>query len=229
MTLDLPLVVHVGAGSLGALSGAVALTARKGGTVHRSFGTVFAIAMLTMAVFALYLSILRQPGTIISSIFTFYLVGTAWLTVRRKAGSIGLPERLAFAAGLLCAVGIALSGVAAANSPTGRFLGYPPGVYAFVGTFAALAAAFDLKVVLRGGIAGAQRIARHLWRMCLGFFFALASALTQLQKVLPTHVLGLRMLYILLILAFTPLAMLAFWMIRVRLTRWYAAPLAQPA
>jgi uncharacterized membrane protein affecting hemolysin expression len=37
------------------------------------------------------------------------------------------------------------------------------------------------------------------------------------------------MLYILLILAFTPLVMLAFWMIRVRLTRWYAAPLAQPA
>ncbi|HXC55446.1 MAG TPA: DUF2306 domain-containing protein [Rhizomicrobium sp.] len=223
MTVDLPLFVHIGAGSIGALSGAVALTARKGALLHRASGMVFALAMLTMAVFALYLSILRQPGTIISSVFTFYLVATAWLTVRRKEGAIGLPEKLAFGAGSICTVGILLFGVAAANSPTGKFLGYSAGVYGFLGGFAALAAAFDLKVLVRGGIAGAQRIARHLWRMCLGFFFALASALTQLQRVLPTQILGMRMLYILLILAFTPLAMLIFWMIRVRFTGWYKA------
>jgi hypothetical protein len=35
-----------------------------------------------------------------------------------------------------------------------------------------LAAAGDLRMLLRGGLFGAQRIARHLWRMCFGLFIA---------------------------------------------------------
>ncbi len=221
MAVDLPLIVHVSAGSLGALSGAVALTVRKGARWHRAAGTVFVAAMLTMAASAAYLSLLRQPGTFISSIFTLYLVATAWMSVRRREGTVGRFEKIAFGAVAICVAGILYSGFAAASSPTGKFLGYSAGVYYFLAAFASLAAALDLKVIVAGGISGAPRLARHLWRMCLGFFFAVASALTQIQKTLPVQVLGVRVLYVLLALAFMPLVMLVFWMIRVRLTGWF--------
>jgi hypothetical protein len=47
----------------------------------------FAASMLTMAVFAVYLAIVRhQPNNIGGGILTFYLIGTAWLTARRRDG-----------------------------------------------------------------------------------------------------------------------------------------------
>lgn len=45
--------------------------------------------MLTMAIFAVYLAITRhQPNNIGGGILTFYLIGTAWLTARRKDGRV---------------------------------------------------------------------------------------------------------------------------------------------
>jgi uncharacterized membrane protein len=220
------LILHIAAGSLAFATGSIALLARKGATVHRRVGMVFFVSMLVMSTSALYLSILHQPGTIFSSIFTFYLAATAWATVRKSGKSTGLFERAAFAFVLCCLAGLLYSAYQANIAPNHEFLGYSTPVYIFLLGLVSLAAAGDLRLLLRGGIAGAQRIARHLWRTCVALFFAVASSLTQLQKVLPAHVSGIRVLYVLLILAVMPLFFLAYWMVRVRFTRWW---IAQPS
>src|SRR5437764_12815801 len=83
--------LHVSAGAVALFAGTVALSAAKGGTLHRRAGTVFAIAMLTMAVFADYLAVVRpdQLPNLMVGTFTFYLITTAWLTVLRPEGQIG--------------------------------------------------------------------------------------------------------------------------------------------
>ena len=215
------LILHIAAGTIGALFGAAALTVRKGERLHRAFGSVFVAAMLTMAASATYLSVLRQPGTFFTSIFTFYLVATAWATVRRPEDGTGLFEKVALGAVLFCLAGTAYASWRAATSPTGAFLGYPAIAYYVFASLAVLCAGFDLKVIRAGGIHGVQRITRHLWRMCLGFFFAAASALTQLLKILPGHVLGVRVFPILIVLALSPLLLLFFWLVRVRFTGWF--------
>ena len=127
--LSIALILHISAGSLGILSGAAALSVRKGERLHRAFGNVFFVSMLAMSAFATYLSVLRQPGTIVGSIFTFYLVATAWATVKRKEASVGLFEKVALLVGMGCAAGELTLGALAANNPTGQFLGYPAGIY----------------------------------------------------------------------------------------------------
>jgi hypothetical protein len=90
-------------------------------------------------------------------------------------------------------------------------------IYSFT-TVLAIAAIADAKVVLVGGISGAPRIARHLWRMCLGLTLAAGSAFTNgVARLLPGpyHVPT-----ILFLPQFLPLGLLIFWMIRVRLTGW---------
>jgi uncharacterized membrane protein len=89
------LVVHICAGSLGLLSGTAAMTFRKGSPRHVLAGRVFVASMLTMAVGAVYLAIVRhQPNNIGGGILTFYLIGTAWLTsgaeTGKRVGLIGL-------------------------------------------------------------------------------------------------------------------------------------------
>src|SRR5580704_8844210 len=82
------LLVHICAGTSGLLSGTAAMSFRKGSPRHVLAGRVFVASMLTMAVGAVYLAIVRhQPNNIGGGIITFYLIGTAWLTARRREGA----------------------------------------------------------------------------------------------------------------------------------------------
>ena len=85
-------------------------------------------------------------------------------------------------------------------------------------TSAALA---DFKLVLRNGISGAQRIARHVWRMCFGLFVATGSLFLGQMQVFPAWLRETPVLYV---LALAPLPFLIFWMLRVRLSKRWRGP-----
>src|SRR5215469_15956152 len=108
----LAFVLHVAGGTIGLLSGTAAVIVRKGGALHRMAGNVFFVSMLVMAVFADYLAVVR-PGQIVNlaiGTMAFYLVATAWLTVRRPEHTIGTYEKIAFAViFLLCLPFVTLS------------------------------------------------------------------------------------------------------------------------
>jgi hypothetical protein len=106
---------------------------------------------------------------------------------------VGRFEKVALFVAAGCAASELILGLLAANNPTGRFLGYPAAIYYIFGSIAALAAALDFKMIWRGGISGAPRIARHLWRMCLALFIAASSFFIGQQKVMPTFMHGLPM------------------------------------
>lgn len=82
--------LHTGGASVGLVSGAVALVARKGERQHRVAGTVFFVSMLTMSgIAAVVAPLLRQWSNVFGGLFSGYLVATSWATVMRPAGRIG--------------------------------------------------------------------------------------------------------------------------------------------
>ena len=207
------LVLHIGGASVGLVAGAVALAVRKGELLHRTAGDVFVVAMLTMTfVAAIMAPLIHQPANTVVAVFTFYLVATGWATMRRPAGEAGRFEVGAMLAAIGAGVlGLWLGGSVATgpDSATQRSAAY------IVAAVAALAAGLDLRVILRGGLSGVQRLARHLWRMCAGFFIATGSFFLGQQQVLPHFVRGSSLLFI---PAFAPLALMVFWLLRVRMT-----------
>ena len=222
----LAFVLHIGGGTVGLGSGTVALLASKGGRLHRAAGTVFFSSMLVMAAFAGYLAVAMPDQLVNLFIGTFaaYLVATGWMTVRRRAGTAGVAERIAFGVALvLCAPFAVLSFQLA--------IGLPPlfksavafegpvliAIYSFTAVLA-VAAIGDAKVVFGGGVSAASRLARHLWRMCLGLTLATGSAFTNgLSRLLPgPHHVPAAFFFP----QFIPVVFLIFWMIRVRLTPW---------
>jgi uncharacterized membrane protein len=208
------LAFHIGGGSIAILSGAAAITVAKGEHLHRLFGTIFVAAMLTMATAAVCLAtLIGQRGNILAGSFAFYFVVSAWMTVRRKDGVVGRYETFALLVPLAIAAVAFTFGLWAAASPKGLD-GYGPVLYFVFAGLAALAGALDLRVVLRGGLSGVQRIARHLWRMSFAFFIAAGSFFIGQQKVMPAFMHGSR---ILLALGLAPLALMVFWLIRVRI------------
>ncbi|MBI3677802.1 MAG: hypothetical protein HY243_14430 [Proteobacteria bacterium] len=219
-------ILHIGGGMLGLVSGTIAAIAAKGGRLHRTAGTVFFVSMLVMATFAAWLAVVvpDQIVNVFIATFTVYLVATAWLTVRRKEGTIGFAERIALVVALILWAPFAILAFQLATGLPPLFKSAVPfkgpvliALYGFT-TVLAIAALADAKVVFSGGISGAPRIARHLWRMCLGLTLAAGSAFTNgFARFLPGpyHVPTIFFLP-----QFLPLGLLIFWMIRVRFTDW---------
>ena len=78
---------------MGILSSATALLARKGSRVHRRAGNWFFVSMLTMsAIGASVAPFLPDRISTVAAVLTFYLVATAWVTVRRNEGRVGFFE-----------------------------------------------------------------------------------------------------------------------------------------
>jgi uncharacterized membrane protein len=226
------LILHIGAGATGIVSGYATLCVRKGERLHRVFGTVFFVSMLTVSALAVYLALFVPPtsrggappnASVSVGLLTFYLVATAWVTVRRAAGQAGLIEKGLFALALGAGLALLIFGLRAASFAAARPGDYVP--YFVFASFAAVFAALDLKVILQGGISGAPRIARHLWRMCFALFFAASFFFLGQQASMPAYMRGSPLLFV---PALAPLVLLVFWMIRVRLTNWFKPTMAAP-
>ena len=214
------------------LSGSAAIFFRKGSPRHVLAGKVFVASMLVMAVFAVYLAITRhQPNNIGGGILTFYLIGTAWLTARRKDGETSRLDWLVLLIPLALGLLTWMNGLKVVRSGASSQDGVPVGMTFFMGSVMLLAAAGDVRMLLRGGLFGAQRISRHLWRMCFGLFIASGSfflgpsnrplrlfSAVGLGQHLPAALFSTA-LY--LILTLLPLILLIFWLVRVHLTSAY--------
>jgi len=211
----LTLAVHVATGVIALVAGFVAIAARKGGRWHRRGGIVFVYAMIATAIALAGVSA-YEGKPVGGGVLIIYLVFTAWTAVRplRRWG------RRADAGLMVLAFALAAAGYARAFTALGRpgsqIDGVPAGMMFFMNTIILLAAIGDLRMIRDRGIHGSRRLARHLWRMCFGLFIASGSFAAQLARMerVPAP---LRSLPVIVILGVTPLVVLLYWMVRIRL------------
>lgn len=225
--MNLLMGVHIAAGIVAIPAGVAAVAARKGGWLHARAGTGFFAAMLVLGITAALLEPLRNPPrSPISGIMVCYFVATSWVTARRRDGTTGWFEIVACTAAFATAA-LMVAGTFAATAPLTP-VGNGP-VFAIAG-LCLLAGLLDLNVILRTRMTPVQRLSRHLWRMCFAFFIATGSFFLGQQDVMPAAVRGSPLLFV---LAFLPLAVMAFWLVRLRLGKkaqddLLAMPVARP-
>ncbi len=220
------LPIHIAAGGLALVLGAIALLVKKGGTIHRRSGMLFVYAMLVMGISA---SILGNWG---AGLISAYFVGTALTTVR----PVSPWTRRIDAAALMLVVGLALAtivgGVKAFNSPHLSPGGVPFRTIGVMSFFLAvvmiLAAAGDVRILRSGMPRGGPRLARHLWRMCFALFIAAGSFFSireRVAKILPEPFTSgpMRALPILLIFG-----AMFYWLWRVRRRRTLPVVVTSP-
>ena len=208
------LPVHIAGGMLGILSGAAAMSFGKGSSRHALAGKVFVASMLTTSAAAVYLAIRKhQTPNILAGILTFYLITTAWLTARRRNAKITTLDWVVLLIPLAGGSWIFAAGLEKLLTKHPPDDGVPLGMNFFVGSLMLLAAAGDIRMMVRGGLSGTPRLVRHLWRMSFGLFIATGSFFLGQQQVFPA---ALRGSLLLTVLAILPLVLLVFWLLRVR-------------
>ena len=205
--------LHIAGAAAALVSGPAAMIFKKGGRLHRLSGNVFFVAMLTMTgIGAVVAPMLNDIFSSVGGAFGFYLTATGWAAVMRPPGRIGRFEPLA----LVFILGVGASVVIIAGQAMaagGRIQGAPPQAPFVIAGICALAAATDISVILRGGLSGAPRLARHIWRICAALLVAALSFAAQ-PKAQPEALRGspVFMIPALLILIGT-----IYWLVRIRM------------
>ena len=195
----------------------MAISVSKGSRNHVATGIAFSVSMLILAATGTYIAYTKsQPGNILGGLLTLYMISTAWISARRREMKTGVFDWVALLFALSIGTGCIVYGIKVANGQTND--GVPAGMDFFFGFVILLAAAGDIRMLVRGGISGRQRIARHLWRMCFGLFIASGSFFLGRQRIFPEFV---RNSNVLIFLTIMPLILLVFWLIRVRFTNQY--------
>lgn len=213
------LPIHIIAGSIAIVAGFISVFAVKGLKLHRKSGMIFVYSMVVLSLTGAVIATLKhQTPNIIGGSLAFYMVTTAFLTVRPRDQWSRWIDAGAFVVGLTVGALIIKTGFDAMNSGTGNMNGVPAGMMFFLGTVAMLAALGDIRMMRAGGLQGAQRIARHLWRMCFSLFIASGSFFLGQAKVIPKPI---RIFPLLAIPALLPLVLMLYWLARVLFTRWY--------
>ena len=211
----LALAAHFAAGLVSIVAGAIALSVAKGARLHKQSGLVFTWGMIALGLTAAGIGTYeRVPSQVFAGLLAAYMVFSGMTTVK-PLPRIG--RRFDVALMLLaffCAATGLYGGVTEWLDPTVEVVGRPRVVPPLViGTVMLLAAIGDMRAIRSGGLRGSRRLARHLWRMCFALFVATGSFFLGQMKFVPEPV---RIVPLLLVLAFAPIVFLFYWMWRVR-------------
>ena len=227
--MQMILTAHVLAGGLALVLGALALAARKGAMLHRKSGTLFVGAMLVMALLGALIALIEGGAWRVvnapAGLITAYLVATALTTVRPPASGsreihFGL-MLVALALGLMCLV----FGIEALASGGNRN-GGPAFAFLMFAVYGLRGSAGDFRVLRSGELRGTRRLARHLWRMCMGLWIATASFFlgprARVEKVIPEPLITPAFLALPVLAV---LVIMVYWLWRVRSRRPLPGPL----
>jgi hypothetical protein len=226
------LIIHIIGGFVAVLAGFTALFARKGARLHRKSGAIFVVAMLIMAAGGAYAAYVKsQTFNVFAGSITFYLVATGALTVQRKEKETGKAD-YAF---LLIALATGITSLSMATSRVASKGAGSATPYFIFATIALLCSAGDVRMLIRGGLSGAQRMLRHVWRMCFSLFIAAGSFFlgtasdpafkkAGLRARLFTH--AIRQTHLPEIPIYILIALTIFWLIRVRYSNMYRKPVS---
>jgi hypothetical protein len=200
-------LIHFPTGTVALLAAIAALYYVKGSSRHIRAGRIFIVSMLIMLFSGGVAGwIKKSPDDVLMAAMIIYTVFTAWLTVHRRAGETGIMEYLALTY-LLGWLFVTLA------IDTTWELVRDPNFYVIMPLFAALFAAGDVYNLLLGGLTGAQRLARHIWRVCFSLIWAAMAFGDKIIKLMHSSIE--EMPHVLYGPALFVLCLMFYWLYRV--------------
>src|SRR6185295_12461317 len=162
-----------------------------------------------------------QAVNVMAGLMTAYLAITALTTVRPPAAGSRRWDVGLMLMALVLGLATLATGIAATASVSGTMFGYPPFPFFLFGVLGLSGAVGDFRTIRSGGLRGAPRLSRHLWRMCMALWITTASFFSirsRVAAIFPALFAtpALRALPVLLVLV-----AMFYWLWRVRFRRTY--------
>ena len=205
-------LIHTPAGTLALVTAVVAMLAQKGSSLHRKAGACFTWSMMIMLISGIAAAYLKDSidDMMLGALVT-YTVFTAWLTAHHKQKQTNYLELIALVWILgLAAIAFLIS--------TGWLPVQAPAAYLFWAGFAILCALGDFRNLVHSGLAGKQRIIRHVWRVGFSLLWAALAFIDKIVKILGANMKNMQDEKLLVIVAVPTVLILGtvlYWIAKV--------------
>lgn len=179
---------HIGAGTVGLVSGVIASLSRKGKKLHRIAGKTFFISMcICYLIGALVSPFLAQEQRLntVAAILSLYLLTSGVRAANKTKFVAGTGEKLGFVIALSIVLVASLFMYIGAQHPQGLLDGVPSQTFMMFIILGGLAACGELNVIIRKKLSAKARIVRHVWRISVSFFIASGSLFFGQAKFFP--------------------------------------------
>jgi uncharacterized membrane protein len=209
--------LHIVAGSIALIAGALAMYASKGATLHRKSGRVFFYSMMLMSSSgAIVAAMLPVRISVIAGALTFYLVVTGLVAANRPAFWSRKFDFAMLIFALVTGIAGILFGVEATQAASNRLDGFPAAPHFIFGSVALIGAALDARMLFLDEVSGKHRIARHLWRMGFAMYIATSAFFLGQANLFPEAIRKIALLAtpVVIVVVFT-----MYWLVRVLFTR----------
>lgn len=173
--------IHIVSGALAILAGALAVGVKKGGAVHVRAGRWFVGLMALSSFSGAMIGLIRFEAffiTFFAGLLGAYLVLSGWLTANTRTTPRRGADHFLSLVNVLTFASLSVLGALALTRETGQIFGFAGENYLFLAVMSGIALAGDVSRIFRKTLSRKHRVARHLWRMLLGFFIAAGSAFT---------------------------------------------------
>ena len=174
-------LLHIASGGLAVLAGTLAIGVRKGGRIHVGAGRWFVGLMALSSLSGAVIGLIRFEDffiTFFAGLLWAYLVLSGWLTAQSPSGPAKRAELGMGIVNAMTFLSLTGLGALALSRADGAMFGFAGENYLFLAGMSGIALIGDISHIVRGSISRKHQIARHLWRMRLGFFIAAGSAFT---------------------------------------------------
>ena len=205
--------LHILTGTIALMSGAISFLVKKGGKLHRKSGLAFVFSMVVMTLSGALLAFLSgEKLNMVAGLVTFYLVVTAYLSVNHPKARARLTHSVFMTVGFVVGAYAIYIGLTAINNGLTSIDGNPVQVLLIFGAISCLAAASDIRLLLKKRLMHKSQLVRHIWRIGLAMFIAAASFFLGQAQVFPEAMRHIAILAgpVLLVLCLT-----LYWVIRV--------------
>ena len=204
---------HFLVGTIAIVSGFMAILLPKGTVSHKYIGLSFLCSMLALGITGSIVAFFREvPISLMNGLFICYLVASSYKVIKQRPNTIDKLDKALLASSLLLLLGFIYFAIKASNAINGQLGGFGATAYIVFGSFAGLCFIGDIRFIKNKGLAGTQRLIRHLWRMMFPLFMSTTAFFLGQAKLLPPEFR--KMEYLMIPVVFVIVSMV-YWLIKV--------------
>ncbi|GEA12175.1 hypothetical protein [Alteromonas sp. KUL49] len=168
--------LHILAGTIAILSGFCAPFTKKGQRAHRLLGLTFMASILMLGLSGAIVAHVKDiPLSFMNGLLISYFIVTSYSTIKQPAQRVHFVDKLMVIFALLLTTGFVYYAHKAANTESGELAGFGSEAFIAFGTVAFVCTLLDFRFIYKKGLAGKQRVLRHLWRMFFPLLMSTAA------------------------------------------------------
>lgn len=215
--LSILIFLHIVAGAVALMFGAITILTTKGNAKHKQFGKVYLFSMLLLGSTGVIVAATRDiPLSMLNGFVICYFVLSSLSAVRNPEYQTTKFDTALAGFAWILVLAFAWYAFQVTLTKDGQLGGFGIAEYIVFGSVMLVCAIADVRYLLKSGLSTVQKLVRHLWRMFFPLFMATAAFFLGQAKLFPKSLQSIEFLSIPVLFV---LISMIYWSVKVAIKK----------